>query len=94
MTPYDLESVIATHAFSRHNKFQIEESALCGRFYCFSIFIPDEIFEWADGESSDGPTALCPRCGIDSVIGTSAGFPVADTNFLKQMNTYWFKGRG
>jgi hypothetical protein len=49
------------------------------------IFNPAEITEWVD----DGDTALCPYCGIDSVIGESSGFPITD-KFLKEMHQRWF----
>ena len=35
------------------------------------------------------PTALCPYCHIDSVIGDAAGFPIIP-KFLKAMNKRWF----
>ena len=51
---------------------------------------PREIDEWV-GEEGAGPgqTALCPYCGIDSVIGDSSGFPTT-TEFLSKMKSYWF----
>jgi len=33
---------------------------------------PNEIQDWTD----DGDTALCPKCGIDSVIGSVSGYPI------------------
>lgn len=35
-------------------------------------------------------TALCPYCGIDSVIGESSSFPITP-EFLKAMHRYWFQ---
>lgn len=40
-------------------------------------------------EGGDGETALCPRCGIDSVIGDGAGFAV-DRALLVEMNAFRF----
>lgn len=60
-------------------------SRLCGCFYCGAIFPPSEIMDWGD----EGRTALCARCGIDSVIGDRSGFPIT-SEFLGQMNHYWF----
>ena len=34
-------------------------------------------------------SAICPRCGIDSVIGDAAGYPLT-TEFLSRMKAYWF----
>jgi hypothetical protein len=38
----------------------------------------------------DGSCAVCPRCGIDSVIGDASGLPVAEPAFLDEMNRHWF----
>jgi hypothetical protein len=51
------------------------------------MFPPTEIKEWCD----DGNTAICPRCGIDSVIGDASGFPITSPDFLARMNHYWFQ---
>jgi len=40
-------------------------------------------------EELDG-TALCPHCGIDSVIGSASGYPVSEPQFLKAMHDHWF----
>jgi acetone carboxylase gamma subunit len=40
-------------------------------------------------ENCDGRTAVCPRCGIDSVIGSAAGYPLT-REFLSAMEQYWF----
>ena len=39
-------------------------------------------------EDTDG-TALCPFCGIDSIISESSGFPITK-EFLEQMNKRYF----
>jgi len=44
-----------------------------------------DISEWID----DGQTALCPKCEIDSVIGTASGFPITH-EFLMRMHEHWF----
>src|SRR2546429_438449 len=79
--------VSATPSFSdevlweahRHSALHAEEigrSAVCGCFYCRNTFAPTEIREWVDdqnvGEGRTGRTALCPKCGIDSVLGNAA----------------------
>lgn len=73
----------------RHRR-EIEGSDVCGCFYCCSIFSPHEIAEWIDEDAEGvGQSALCPNCGIDSVIGSLSGFPIEEA-FLKEMNRYWF----
>jgi len=64
-------------------------SLVCGCFYCCAVFPPGGIDEWVDEQDGEGQTALCPRCGIDSVIGDRAGFPITP-EFLGRMNEYWF----
>lgn len=44
-----------------------------------------QIAEWTD----DDRTAILPRCGIDSVIGSSSGFPITP-DFLARMHKEWF----
>jgi hypothetical protein len=46
------------------NRDRVTTAASCGCFHCQSIFASDEVREWVD----NGQTALCPRCGIDSVL--------------------------
>ena len=81
---------IEAHKVSSNHREQIEQSDLCGCFYCLSIYPPSEILDWCD-ESHDlvAVTALCPKCGIDSVIGSASGYPVTK-EFLKKMTTHWF----
>ena len=64
----------------------------CGCFYCLGVYAPTDIKEWIDElpDSPDsGTTAICPRCGVDSVIGSQSGYPITQ-ELLKGMRTYWF----
>ncbi|RZJ42474.1 MAG: cytoplasmic protein [Brevundimonas sp.] len=69
-----------------HRK-QVEQSSLCGCFYCETNFEPARVEEWTD----DDDTALCPNCGIDSVIGDASGVAVTDADFIRRMHNYWFE---
>lgn len=73
------------HEHSSRHRAEIEESALCGCCFCLSIYAPACIEEWTD----EGATAICPDCGIDSVIGSASGYPVGK-EFLGRMRTIWF----
>jgi len=78
------------HSHSSNHRQEIEESDLCGCFYCCSIFLPQLIEDWVDeGDNEVGQTALCPRCGIDSVIGSKSGLRI-DLAFLEIMKQHWF----
>lgn len=84
-------SYVLAHKHSSYHRREIEESKLCGCFYCLEIFHPNEIknYSWTDEWDGKNQTALCPRCGIDSVIGDASGFPITK-EFLRQMKTDWF----
>lgn len=73
------------HRHSSGHRLEILASELCGCFYCEAIYAPNEITDWTD----DGQTALCAKCGIDSVIGIKSGFPIT-AEFLGEMNRHWF----
>ncbi len=67
--------------YSRHTMHNAEEvlsSSECCCTYCLAWFPPSEV-HWAGRED----TAMCPRCGIDAVIGSSSGLPIDDTQFLE-----------
>lgn len=86
---YDLE---LAHTFSNNHKKALSSEQRCGCFYCQTIFSSKDILDWLE---DDNPcdrlgTALCPNCGIDSVIGESSGFEIT-TDFLRAMNYKWFQ---
>lgn len=77
---------IEAHKFSINNKSDLEKDRKCGCFFCLRIFDPQEITEWIEDVSG---TAICPYCGIDSVIGSYTGYPITPA-FLEKMHRYWF----
>ena len=80
------EPIRSAHKHSSQHRSEIESSDVCGCFYCGKTFPPSEIQEWVD----DGKTAMCPKCGIDSVLGSASGYPFTK-EFLDEMNQYWFQ---
>jgi hypothetical protein len=74
------------HKHCANHRDEIEASIVAGCFYCRQSFPPSEIEDWVD----DDQCAMCPKCGIDSVIGSASGYPVADPDFLRRMNDFWF----
>lgn len=85
------DDYITAHHFSSGHMEALKKDAVCGCFYCLRIFNPSEIEEWIidDNPIDKNGTAICPHCGIDSVIGESSGFPIT-TDFLRGMRKYWF----
>ncbi|MEM9771742.1 MAG: hypothetical protein AAF889_09135 [Cyanobacteria bacterium P01_D01_bin.73] len=81
--------VKVAHQFSIRHRSQLLESERCGCFYCRKIFEPSAIADWIDEPNSSEQTALCPQCGIDSVIGDRSGFPITE-EFMRQMHRHWF----
>lgn len=66
------------------NRDAIRRSRGAGCFHCLERFPAGEVAEFTE---PDG-TAICPRCGIDSVIGDASG-EIGDP-FLARMHRYWF----
>jgi hypothetical protein len=81
---------ITAHRHSIRHYDEVVESTLCGCFCCCETFPPSEITDWVhDGPAESDQTALCPYCGIDSVIGSASGYPI-DRHFLERMKSHWF----
>lgn len=74
------------HKASFRNREQIERSKQCGCFFCRRIFPASEVTDYVSREE---PTALCPYCYTDSVLGDASGYPITE-EFLKEMNKRWF----
>jgi predicted nuclease of predicted toxin-antitoxin system len=85
LTEEDFAHLRIVHAFSTDHRDAVLASSQCGCFYCLSCFFPSEVKQW----SPDGRTALCPKCGIDSVLPTECGTPLTG-ELLKEMNLFWF----
>lgn len=84
------ETHIEAHKLSINNKAILLESKRCGCFYCEKIFEPDKINEWVTDKLDD--TAVCPFCGIDSVIPETEEIKL-DEELLKKMRDHWFYPR-
>ena len=84
------DKIREAHKFCIRHRLQITNSKTCGCFYCISIFHPSEIVEWIhENGDEEEQTALCPKCGIDSVLGDISGYNISKS-FLREMHQYWF----
>ena len=84
------EPLRRAHQHSSNHRSALFESSVCGCFYCGATYSPVEIVEWIDEDASGvGQTALCPKCGIDSVLGDRSGVPITP-QFLAEMKQHWF----
>lgn len=71
---------------------EILSSERCGCFDCLSLFPPSAITEWID-ESADGPrgpgkTAVCPHCGMDTVLPQHTAYTLSPA-LLTQMQRHY-----
>ena len=66
---------------SIRNREAIKKSKQCGCYQCMTVFNSEEIKKWCDRSQ----TALCPHCGIDSLLPD-----VTDVKFLTECNIRWF----
>lgn len=84
------EGHISAHKRSSIHRDTLLLSDSCGCFHCCEIYSPKLIEEWVDeNDSGIGQTAMCPKCGIDSVISVCAD--VAESkDLLKRMQRHWF----
>lgn len=87
----DKRDHVTAHIWSNNHMKELQNDKVCGCFYCMRIYSPSEITEWLifDNDCDREGTAVCPYCGIDSVIGESSGYPITK-EFLQKMNRYWF----
>jgi hypothetical protein len=81
--PFD-NSLESAHCHCSNNRKELLASEKCGCFHCLSVFLPSDVLERMDDD-----TTLCPHCSVDSVIGSSSGFDPTP-EFLTQMCAYWF----
>jgi hypothetical protein len=83
--------VLGAHAWSIDHRPELLSSARCGCFHCLATYSAEAIEDWVDIVDGVGVTALCPSCGIDSVIGSASGYPI-EAWFLARMRAHWFDG--
>ena len=77
------------HKLSIHNRNLIMKGNDVGCFYCCNIYSKDLITDWIDYNDD---TALCPYCGVDSVISRIENINFLD--LLKKMKIKWFMASG
>lgn len=82
---FDSADIKEAHKHSIRHRGDLRDSEACGCFYCLDIIDYKNIEDWID----DSDTALCPSCGIDSVIGSVSGFQIS-REFLSAMKKHWF----
>jgi hypothetical protein len=86
---WNIDALKAVYSHSIRNEESIRKSNLCGCFHCISIFpVADIKLSQMVVEKDGVKTAICPICGIDSVIGNASVEITAE--LLEAMNEYYF----
>ena len=79
----------AFYTLSIRNEESINNSDFCGCFHCISIFpVADVKLSDLIIEKDGFRTAICPICGIDSVLGDASVEITAE--LLEALNEYYF----
>jgi hypothetical protein len=71
---------------SRLNRQFMVPGSACRCFHCLKEFPAEDVSHWTDR----GKTALCPRCGIDSVLSNSADELTDD--LIRRLQATYFVG--
>lgn len=74
------------HNRASKNRKSLRTTKIAGCFYCGEMYPPTVITTWVDGAS----TALCPKCGIDSVLPMGGDIP-CELSTLRYMYDHWFR---
>lgn len=82
----DVNELIVARYHARKHRDEILSIEICGCFFCLEKFKSDEIKLLIDNQQC----AMCPKCGIDSVIGSSYGYQITD-DFLFDIHNHWFQ---
>ena len=90
MSKYSDVELEAAHAHSSAHRDELARSEKCACFYCCKSFSPAEIEDWTCGRDGAANAALCPKCGIDSVLGDASSLTL-DAEFLEAMHARWFQ---
>ena len=81
------------HKKSGWHEKDIRNSTLCGCFNCLKIFSPDKIIEWLEEDPKcprgSGKTAICPFCGIDTVLPDNIIGTELNKELLKKMKRHY-----
>lgn len=79
---YTIRQARQFHAMSIFNKTSLLASKQVGCFSCATIYSPEQITQWVDGDPDH--TAICPHCGIDALLPESPLYQL-DMYLLKVM---------
>lgn len=69
---------------TKNNEIEIFQSKKCGCLFCTSIFDARKVNEWSgDGKNA---SAICPHCGMNTLIGDKSGHQIDKSTILNASN--------
>ena len=77
------EKIEQAMKFAISNKKAIQESPKAGCYYCKKTYKPSKVVEFLEHEE----IALCPKCGIDSVLPANSPYEPTNEN-LAELHQY------
>ena len=77
------------HRYASHNEDWVRNSSVSACFYCYAFFPSEQVDEWWDRFGR--MTAVCPCCGIDSVLPEAPGI-LLDETLVRTMGHWAFNG--
>lgn len=86
---YDEKEMRKAHKFTHSNLWYLSENQTCRCIYCLEEFESNEIDDYTLDD-----TALCPRCGIDAVIGEKSGCIITKEEAEEFYEFFFLSGEG
>lgn len=86
---YDEYVEISKHSI--RNKKEILNSNIVCCYYCKTIYNACDQYSYINDGDED--TALCIKCGVDSIIGDASTYPISDRNFISHIHFYAFPNK-
>jgi hypothetical protein len=92
---FEVAQLKEVHHYSSRHRHLVERAARCGCFYCGAMFPSHEVETWCDDpeegvSATAGTTAICPRCGIDSVLPDNIPGVRLSMELLTAMREHFF----
>ena len=76
MTKKERKAILEGYkSHSLNNEIEILRSQKCGCFFCGKTFNARKVSQWESG-TNGGASAICPECGMATVIGDASGVPL------------------
>lgn len=89
MTAFDAEQLAHAARHARGNDLSVKRSTHCACYCCEHQFDAKKVVEWTPEDRDGKINAICPNCGVDSVIGDASGIAINEP-LLTALNERYF----